>query len=80
MYDHRSITVYAGERLFRLCRSVPYILGPLMLVERLQLIIETPLLLPQELKELIVRNGLDVASLTAYDLALLHILGSLWND
>lgn len=80
MYDHRSVTMYAGERLFRLCRSVPYILGPLMLVKRLQLIVETPLLLPEELKKLIARNGFGVASLTAHDLALLHILGSLWND
>ncbi|KAF2624200.1 hypothetical protein BU25DRAFT_163139 [Macroventuria anomochaeta] len=80
MSDHRSVTLYAGNPLFRLCKSVPYILGPLVLVTRLQLIVETPTLLPDEVKDLVASSGLDVTLLAEYDLALLNILGCLWND
>ena len=80
MSEHHPVTSYAGDPLFRLCSSVPYILGPLALVTRLQLIVETPILLPDEVKDLVAKNGVDVASLASYDLALLNILGCLWGD
>lgn len=80
MYNHHSITIYAGERLFRLGTSVPYLLGPLALMQRVQLIIETPLLLPRKLREFIASSGIDTGSLTPYDLALFLILGILWDD
>ena len=80
MHNHRYVTKYAGEPLFRLCSSVPYILGPLSLIMRLQLIVETPILLPGEAQALLDARGLDVASLTGYDSAILNILCCLWND
>ncbi|KAH6618994.1 hypothetical protein C7974DRAFT_416328 [Boeremia exigua] len=59
MHHHRYVTKYAGEPLFRLCSSVPYVLGPLSLVMRLQLIVETPILLPDEAQALLAARGLD---------------------
>lgn len=78
--DHRPIAKYAGEPLFKLSKACPYILVPQILAARLQLIVETPLILPDEVKELAVERGLDVATLESYDIALLHILGALWDD
>ncbi|KAJ8104998.1 hypothetical protein OPT61_g10446 [Boeremia exigua] len=80
MHGHRHVTSYAGAPLFRLCSSVPYVLGPLALITRLQLIVETPILLPDEAKELVAARGIDVAALDSYDLALLNVLCCLWND
>lgn len=78
--DHRPITKYAGEPLFKLSKACPYILVPRILAARLQLIVETPIILPDEVKELAAERELDVASLESYDIALLTILGALWDD
>lgn len=78
--EYRPVAKYAGAPLFRLCKACPYILVPQILAARMQLLIETPFLLPDEVKELAAQRGLDVASLEGYDLALLNILGALWND
>lgn len=80
MEDHEPITSYAGEHLYRLCPSVPYILGPLALIRHLQLIVEMPVLLPSEVIDLVTSRGIDVSTLSSYDQALLNILGCLWND
>lgn len=80
MSNHRVVTVYAGEPLFHLCESVPFILGPLVLITRLQLLIETSVPLPDEVRHLVACKGVDVASLGEFDLALLNILGCLWDD
>lgn len=74
------IAKYAGEPLFKLSKACPYILVPQILAARLQLIVETPLILPDEVKELAAERGLDVATLEGYDIALLHTLGALWDD
>lgn len=78
--DVRSIAKYAGEPLFKISKACPYILVPQTLAARLQLIIETPIILPDEVKDLAAERGLDVATLEGYDIALLHILGALWDD
>lgn len=78
--QHVPIAKYAGNPLYRLCPSVPYILGPLPLVSRLQVIVEQELELPNEVKRLATRNGVDVTSLTEFDVALLIVLGLLWDD
>lgn len=80
MGQHRFVTLYAGEPLFRLCSSVPYVLGTKALITRLQLIVETPILFSDEAKGLLESCGIDIASLDSYDLAMLHILCCLWND
>lgn len=78
--EHRPIARYAGDPLFKLSKACPYILVPQILAARLQLMVETPLVLPDEVKELAAARGLDVASLESYDIALLNILGALWDD
>jgi hypothetical protein len=78
--DLRPCAKYAGEPLFKLSKACPYILVPRILAARLQLIVETPTILPDEVKELAAERGLDVATLEGYDIAMLHILGALWND
>ena len=78
--DLRPCAKYAGEPLFKLSDACPYILVPRILAARLQLIVETPLVLPDEVRELAAERGLDVATLQTYDIALLHILGALWDD
>jgi len=80
MRHHRHVTSYAGEPLFRLCRSVPYILGTRALVTRLQLIVETPSFLPNEAEDFLSAKDIDITSLENYDLALINILCCLWND
>lgn len=80
MDHHDAVTSYAGESLYALCPSVPYVLGPLTLVKRMQLIVETPLLLPDQVIDLLIEKGIDISSLAGYDLAILNILGYLWND
>ena len=77
---HKPVTSYAGQGLYALCPSVPYILGPLALVTQLQLIVETPILLPDEVIILAEARGVDTTTLGSYDLAMLNILGCLWND
>ncbi|KAF1925461.1 uncharacterized protein M421DRAFT_7935 [Didymella exigua CBS 183.55] len=73
--SHRPIARYAGDPLFKLSKACPYILVPQVLAARLQLIVETPFIIPDEVKELAAERGLDVASLEGYDIALLTILG-----
>lgn len=80
MRHHRHVTSYAGEPLFRLCRSVPYILGTRALVTRLQLIVETPIFLPNEVEDFLSAKDVEHTSLENYDLALINILCCLWND
>jgi hypothetical protein len=59
----------------------PYLLlGPLALIKQLQLIVETPILLPDEVINLVESRGVDMSTLGSYDLAMLNILGCLWND
>ncbi|KAJ4985379.1 hypothetical protein SVAN01_09134 [Stagonosporopsis vannaccii] len=74
MRHYRHVTSYAGEPLFRLCRSVPYVLGTRALVTRLQLIVETPVVLPDEVEEFLAARDIDISSLNNYDLALLNVL------
>lgn len=78
--EHQPVAKYAGAPLFRLCKACPYILVPRILAVRLQLLVETPFILPDEVKQLAAQRGLDVADLEGYDIALLNILGALWND
>jgi hypothetical protein len=78
--DQRHIAKYAGDPLFKLSKACPYILVPLVLAARLQLIVESPIILPTEVRELAAERGLDVDSLEGYDIALLNILGALWDD
>lgn len=77
---HKPVTSYAGQALYALCPSVPYVLGPLALITQLQLIVETPILLPDEVINLVEARGVNVSTLGSYDLAMLNILGCLWND
>jgi hypothetical protein len=77
---HKPVTSYAGQALYALCPSVPYVLGPLALITQLQLIVETPILLPDEVIDLVEARGVNISTLGSYDLAMLNILGCLWND
>ncbi|KAJ4311027.1 hypothetical protein N0V94_008153 [Neodidymelliopsis sp. IMI 364377] len=76
----RSIMKYAGVPLYRLCATAPYILGPMVLVSRLQVIVEKKIKPPIEVQRLVTTHGLGLAMLSGYDAALLTILGCLWND
>ncbi|KAF9698462.1 hypothetical protein EKO04_003387 [Ascochyta lentis] len=76
----RIVTKYAGEPLYQLRTALPYVLGPMFLITRLQLLVERKISLPDEVRELVARNGLDLASLSEYDVALLNVLGCLWDD
>ena len=80
MCKHSPVAWYAGDPLFRLCTAVPYALGPMVLITRIQLLTESTLSLPDEVKELLTSNDIDPAQLSTYDIALLNILGCLWDD
>ncbi|UPX15758.1 uncharacterized protein EKO05_0006197 [Ascochyta rabiei] len=76
----RFVTKYAGEPLYQLSETIPYVLGPSALIERLHFLVEKKIPLPDEVRQLVVRNGLDLASLFEHDLALFNVLGCLWDD
>lgn len=80
MCKHSPVAWYAGDPLFRLCTAVPYVLGPMVLITRVQLLTESTLTLPDEVKELLTRNDVDSTRLSVYDIALLNILACLWDD
>jgi plastocyanin domain-containing protein len=52
----------------------------MVLVSRLQVIVEKKIKPPIEVQRLVTTNGLSLAMLSGYDAALLMILGCLWND